>query len=1021
MAQLPYFNEWFQGDKYYVKIKVPADGLYRVSTADLAASGSHGFHSIVSGNLQLYYRGQEVPIYIHDSLNGNFDYFEFYGRRNDGAIDSLMYRRNVAPYIHDASRQPNLFTSFYSDTSAYFLTWDGTATQRISDIYPTAYSGHVPEPHYRARILQEYMEDYFYGGGGNSDWENRLNPDWITGEGMVSNEIFPTTFQDALSRLIYTPSPANSGNPAKFKARVFGVNNSPSHITSIDLVLFGVGSTEVLRDTFYGIEFANLEVSYPQPLPDSFYLRFHANGTGTPTDFQRVAWATVDYDRTFALNGRSEAVMREWNHADTTYLRFEGAGVDSAAWIYDLTRKERIEATVSGDTLKFLVPGHPGQRELYMFTDRAIRQAPIDATPRFAGITDDSLGAEFVIITHEKFANSAQRYAAYRDSNTVNRLRTKVVFIDEIFNEFGYGSYTPWAIKNFCRYTLEQWTTKPQHFLIWGKGRTCPRCAGETENYIPVSGNPSNDLEYVSNMRLDEMDLVPLAGMGRVSIMTDEQGLAYLEKVNQYEHGGLEAWNKEVLFMGGGANDDQQDAIHFYIADDETGYATLWQKDPLNGRAWTFQKRNNGFESNDDLTTEGRINKGVALLQYFGHGSTSVFELDVLEPNRYRNYGKYPMMFSFGCSGGDYTVMPATYGERFILEPGKGGIGFLGNTTTGDLQTLAQYGQAMYAAILDSAYGRPFGEVMRYAIEAYTVNGFAFQNIYAANHAKQMNFQGDPSITMHLPSKPDLRVKEEDLYFPDGMPGALESQYRVNLILHNDGRSFEDSFQVFIKHQLPGTMEVLYSDSVKVGPFATADTLELTVLNPAGLSSVGYNRFTVSVDPVDFIDEYTNANNSFQLDQLFVGKVANPILPQEFAIVSDATVALMASSYQMLPSGPLRYLFEIDTVSSFDSPFKKTSPAVNGTSAIGEWPIPFAMEANRVYWWRSRLADVYPERWLASSFKYVPGRTGWSQGTVPQLSRDVMEGLVFDTVAHEWRFDYWTAPLHAYIQASGKA
>lgn len=1020
IAQLPYFNEWIQSDKYYVKLKVAENGLYRVTRSDLANHGANDLDAVVSGNMQLYYRGEEVPLYIHDSLSGAFDYLEFYGYRNDGAIDSLMYRRNSPPFIHDGSRQPSAYTSFFTDTSAYFLTWDGVGSRRLSAIHPTGYGTYSPEPYYRYKIFQHYLDEYFYGGGGATDWENRLNPDWITGEGMVSKQLEPTTFEDILSRKLYTWGVANTGNPVRVEARVFGVNNSPEHVVSLEVVSESL--KEAYRDTFYGIEFEELAFDYHLPIGDSSFIRFHAEGQGSPTDYQRVGWATFAYDRVFDLHGDSATVLSDWNRSDTTYLRFYGAAVDNAAWVYDITRDERIQGTVSGDTLRFLVPGHPQSRDLHVFTDRAVKVPVIDAAPRFAGIADDSLGAEFVIITHPKFAHSAGRYAAYRDSNSVNRLRTKVVFVDEIFNEFGYGSYTPVAIKNFCRYTLEQWSTRPQHFMIWGKGRTCPRCPGETENYVPVWGNPANDLEFVSNMRLDTMDLVPLAGMGRVSLMVDEQGLSYLEKVDQYEHAGLEVWNKEVLFMGGGADGTQQNAIRFYITNkDLTGYSDLWEAPPLNGKGWKFQKRNNGFEANDPLTTESRINKGVVLLQYFGHGSTNVFELDVLEPNRYRNYGKYPMMFSFGCSGGDYTVMPATYGERFILEPGKGGIGFLGNTTTGDLQTLAQFGQLLYASILDSAYGKSFGEVMRKGIEGFVGFISPQQYITAANHAKQMNFQGDPSIAMHLPTKCDIRVGEEDLYFPDGMPGALDAQYRLNLILHNDGRSFEDSFQVYIRHQLPGLAGIVYSDTVKRGPFARADTVELTILNPAGIASVGYNHFTVSVDPVDRIDEYTNANNSFELDQLFVGKVANPVIPQEFAIVSDATIALVASSYQMLPTGPLKYLFEIDSSATFNSPFKKSSPVVIGNSASGEWPIPFAMTPGQVYYWRSRLADVYPERWLSSSFKYVPGRTGWSQGTIHQLSKNLMEGVVLDTANREWHFDHWTAPLHAYIQASGKA
>ncbi|HEX2898369.1 MAG TPA: C25 family cysteine peptidase, partial [Bacteroidia bacterium] len=860
-----------------------------------------------------------------------------------------------------------------------------------------------------------YDEVHFEGGGGSDDVWNVLNPDWVTGEGLIGGQFRTGDQPDVMSRKLRTRGYANSGNPNHVEARVVGATNAPLHITSID-----VGLTESFRDSFNHINVTTFAFDHAQPLAAETFLRFHALAPGTPPDIQRPCWATLEYDRNFDLAGDTATVVRHWLHTDTTYLRFYNADLYSEAWLIDPTRKERIAATVVGDTLHFLVPGSPVERELYVVTDRALQVAGIDPEPISPLLTTDTVGSDYVIITHSKFRNSAEAYAQYRDTNTVNGfLAPKVVYIDQIYNEFGYGSMTPWAIKNFCRYALQEWNMKPKHFLIWGKGRNCPRCSN-LENYIPVFGTPANDLEYVTNLRRDSVDLVPKAGMGRVSIMQDAQGLVYLAKVNEYEHLLPEPWTKNALFMGGGADGSQQNQISFYLMDPQEGYNTYWEAPPLNGNVWSFQKRNNSFESTGNVSTEARINAGVSLMQFYGHSSVSVFELDLLEPDQYKNEGKYPFMLAFGCSGGNYYLQGASYGERFLLEPGKGGIGYLGNTTSGGISMLGAYGRAFYPVALRDSFGRSMGVVLAETIRRFARETSSVSNIYSANHAKQMNLQGDPAIILNLPQKCDMRVGSEDIYFPDGLPGALDPEYKLNVILHNDGRSFEDSFTVVVRQQLPNGGPVVYSDTLRHAPVMISDTLELIVLNPNGYASAGYNKISVFIDPQDSLDELIElTNNTAEVEQLFTGSIAKPVSPPDFAIVRDATVALVASTYQMLPLGAIRYSFEIDTVNTFDSPFKRTSPVVLGSSAIGEWPIPFAMTPGQVYYWRARLTDAYPEQWTSSSLKYIPGKTGWSQARVPQLLVDATDGMRLNETSRQWEFDRWSVELHAYILSYG--
>ena len=123
-AQAPFFNEWYNLGQSYVKLRTFQDGLYRVNKADLQAAGVNNIGAMTPQNLQLFFRGQEVPIYIEDDGFGGVAAFEFLGWKNDGAFDSLLYRDHLAPFGNKPEYQTNSFFSMYTDTAAFFLTWE---------------------------------------------------------------------------------------------------------------------------------------------------------------------------------------------------------------------------------------------------------------------------------------------------------------------------------------------------------------------------------------------------------------------------------------------------------------------------------------------------------------------------------------------------------------------------------------------------------------------------------------------------------------------------------------------------------------------------------------------------------------------------------------------------------------------------------------------------------------------------------------------------------------------------------
>ena len=210
-----YTNGWYNPGNVYVKLQVWEDGIYRVTKSDLDAINVDT-DNINPANYHLIFRGEEQYIYVEENA-GMLQYIEFYGKRNDGVVDSLMYRDPTNSGQHGPGLQPNKRQSMYSDTAAYFLTWDAQAGLRYSGLDQNNYWAFSPEPWFRYESYFEFpFNNYNSGGGGQYDPNHALNSDYVHGEGYLGS-----LFKYGLShgRNIDTKYFANSGNPSYYYAR----------------------------------------------------------------------------------------------------------------------------------------------------------------------------------------------------------------------------------------------------------------------------------------------------------------------------------------------------------------------------------------------------------------------------------------------------------------------------------------------------------------------------------------------------------------------------------------------------------------------------------------------------------------------------------------------------------------------------------------------------------------------------------------------------------------------------------
>ena len=83
-----YGNEWINYNQSYYKINILKDGLYKITAANLAAAGITG---VDPDKFQIFRRGKELAIYVKKTPANSTDFIEFYGHRNDGALDTALF------------------------------------------------------------------------------------------------------------------------------------------------------------------------------------------------------------------------------------------------------------------------------------------------------------------------------------------------------------------------------------------------------------------------------------------------------------------------------------------------------------------------------------------------------------------------------------------------------------------------------------------------------------------------------------------------------------------------------------------------------------------------------------------------------------------------------------------------------------------------------------------------------------------------------------------------------------------
>jgi hypothetical protein len=581
-----------------LKLSVREDGWYRATQAALVAAGLNANADM--RYLQLYADGIEIPIVINSNKPTGAlkagDSIEFYGV----ALDTLT-----------------------ADSREYWLVSGTTLGKRIKaqTLKNVSSGGLLPSFEYTVERKERLL---YFSGLLNGETENFF--------GQVINNA-PVAQTLSVQHL-------NSAAAPRLEVALQGVTLQ-DHVVSVLVNGTGVG---VLNFTGQQNKVAQLPIA-------AGVLREGENTvtlerTNGDMDISLVDYLRLNYAHTY--------------QADNDHLQFTVSGRAQVKG-FSVSNVVLLDIT-NPNSVSFYNPKTEKAADGYHFTlqtteNRTFLALTDQRVGQLAGLTRNQAsnwstnlqGADFVVITHRDFRNSVEPLAQLHRNEGMS---VAVVDVEDVYDEFSFGTHNSRAIRDFLGWTQTYWTRVPRFVLLVGDGSFDPRNYlgnnGDTD-LVPAHLIDTALLETVSDDWFVDFDNdgVGEIALGRLPVRTVIEADTMISKIVNYSPGN--PIQTAVMVA------DRMDAktnFNFEAASNDLGSLL-----PATIGIQKIYRGDNAASVVHDQIVEG-INQGPLLVNFIGHGSVEVWTGDPIlstsDAAALNNGTRLPVFLMMTCLNGSY-------------------------------------------------------------------------------------------------------------------------------------------------------------------------------------------------------------------------------------------------------------------------------------------------------------------------------------------------------------------------------
>jgi hypothetical protein len=607
-----------------VKIAVKTAGIYRISRSELQTAGFDVTTAAVYW--RLFCDGVEQAV----KVPADGSYIEFYGRGND-------------------TRE--------TDTKYFYLIGGNVKGKRMASVGARPGAGSSTATFFANSQATKYRTSYL-SVLTNGDEENYFGD-------VISSSPRDTTLN------VETPDATRA---ATLTVKLMGLTTA-THTVTVSL-----NGTQLGTVTGFGLASISSTFNVPSGLllEGVNTVRYTSTGSFLLTDT-----ATLNYSKRYAATENRLAMFSLLNK-QVTVTGFSGSAVS----LYDITNPNSPQIVTSARTERSqggrdynLVFTTNRQRSLYAVQDGSALSPfaiTVNVPSQLSATTNQG---DYLIVAHKDFMTQANTWASYRASQGFT---SKVVDIEDIFDEFSYGATSTDGITAFFAFAKNSWATKPNYILLIGDAtRDFRNYEGAPfSNFVPTRLFDTLFEEASSDDALVDFDNDGLAEIpiGRIPARTTATVSQVYSKMTTYEAGATSGLSA-------------RGALFAYDEPNGYNFADLSQRLGARLPAGTSVSYVDRLATNSRTQLLTALNGGKYIVNYSGHGTSAAWfnstffaSADALAMTNAPNYSLFTMLT---CLNGLFTdTFNDGLAESLLKSPNGGAAAAWASTgkTTPDVQ-----------------------------------------------------------------------------------------------------------------------------------------------------------------------------------------------------------------------------------------------------------------------------------------------------------------------------------------------
>ena len=603
------------------RVKVRVNGFYKLGYSELQAANLP-VASLDPATFQLFYLGNEAAIYVTGEGDGNFDpedYLIFYGQ----SINSKYTADNV------------YWLTYGKATGKRMITHDGTPGGAETPVIYPAKHHMESNAYYRPYApgsddLERWLWDYVYPSSRSSWTHNFSLTAPYTGTAILK-----------IAMLGYIDK-----------------SNNPDHHVTISL-----NGTQVGETWWDGLTWRNLGMNVPTGVlqaGNNTLTVYDPNDTGVGYDVVYIDWAELEFDNTF----RAEADELPFTYTTAGSWKYQVDGFSSdQVVVFDVTDPDAVKRieniNVTNSTLGYMAAFQDALEDpvnYWAMASSAYRTVQAIEADTASSLNSTGNGADYILITPDEFKVPAATLVNFRDA----QMRTTLVDVQDVYDEFGYGITGVTAIHDFLAYAYTNWQApKPAFVALVGDGHYDPKnyLGYGRESFMPPFlaradpwiGETAADNRFVT---IEGNDVMPDMMLGRLSVNSPDEASAYINKLLAYEQSPTPGnWQQQILTV----TDNTDSAGNFAQMSDDLLACCL--PDPYLATKAYYGTTHATIDEARAAIQAG-INNGALIVNYIGHAyNTAWAQEDLIKTGDVpglTNGGKLPVVLAMTCREGTY-------------------------------------------------------------------------------------------------------------------------------------------------------------------------------------------------------------------------------------------------------------------------------------------------------------------------------------------------------------------------------